>query len=166
MPNRFTDRRLGVDTKHMGRGWGWGNTRLLRPRPPGHHRSWWRHDTLPCSLLRFHFQIYSDMLMSSVRLSPHPRKVKCRLVFPSGIWARWGHLLGSLEPVRRGCEQHLPPSAHRHATQNDHSLRSNPSTGLLLATLCRKNISASCSHIPPTNFLLDWNTLEHEICIC
>lgn len=166
MPNRFTDRRLGVDTKHMGRGWGWGNTRLLRPRPPGHHRSWWRHDTLPCSLLRFHFQIYSDMLMSSSDSLLTPGRWSVGWFSQVGSGLVEGTSLAALSQLGEAVSStfHHLLTGTQHT--NDHSLRSNPSTGLLLATLCRKNISASCSHIPPTNFLLNWNTLEHEICIC
>lgn len=152
MSSRFTDGRLGVDTKHMGGGWGWGDARLLRRRPPVRHGSWWRRGTSPRSLLRFRFQIYSHMFTAWVWLSPCPQQVKRRLVFPAGIWARWGHLLAALNQLREAGNDtfYHPLMDTQHGSGC--SLRNNPSTGLLLTTHFMKIFKPPSHIFPLTNF--------------
>lgn len=164
MPNRFTDRRLGVDTKHRAEG-GDGATHVSSCRDlldiTGHGgdmrrclaRCWdFISRFIPCSCRWPDSPLVPERW--SVGWCPH---VGSGLVegISLAAFSRSGEAVSSTF--------HHPLTGTQRTSGR--SLRSSPSTGLLLAALCRKNISASFSHIPPTNFLLDWNILECEICV-
>lgn len=128
----------------------WGNACLLWWRPPV--RSWWRRGISPRSLLRFRFQIYSNMFTARVWFCPCLQQVKRRLVFMAGICAQWRHLLAALNQLREAGNNtfHHPLTYAQHGSGC--SLRNNPSTGLLLTTHFMKIFKPPFHIFPLTNF--------------